>query len=459
MRSSSLAVLLAATLAPASARAVGEKVGGFPGYRERVLHQLVNRGRADPQIELAACGPACSEKDCYTPQPPLQYSPQLNRAARFHADEMARQEFFGRDSICTLVGNISSAYPDSCDASAACACVGGVSQCMPGCDTVQERVPMWGAEFSEELLAASDDPEATYSAWLFEDAGGIADCDLHPENTNRFTLLNSTGAVGFGLASGHAVGDFGSPGVEHKLVSGTHWPREGPAVEVWASWSHFVGGPKQARVNVDGQCIDMQLARGAPDDGAYTVVLDALRPGCHRYYFQFVDATGIPVTYPTTGSLGIGPEADCPDFSDERPIDCDCLPDCDFAGCGDDGCGGSCGHCEVGETCLDGQCCRPQCGADQCGPDGCGGECLQCGEGYFCNFDFCQQYDPEDSSTSDDPTTGHGSGPDMTSSSTDGSAGGGVLEPKDAGCGCRDAVTPSWLLALVPLFRRRRHGA
>jgi hypothetical protein len=31
---------------------------------------------------------------------------------------------------------------------------------MPDCDTVQERVPMWGVEFSEKIRAANDDPEA-----------------------------------------------------------------------------------------------------------------------------------------------------------------------------------------------------------------------------------------------------------------------------------------------------------
>ena len=33
---------------------------------------------------------------------------------------------------------------------------------------------------------------------------------------------------------------------------------------------------------------------------------------------------------------------------------CDvCTPDCDNKGCGDDGCGGSCGWCPIGEQCDD----------------------------------------------------------------------------------------------------------
>ncbi|MGZ4810098.1 MAG: hypothetical protein ACXV7D_12300, partial [Thermoanaerobaculia bacterium] len=40
--------------------------------------------------------------------------------------------------------------------------------------------------------------------------------------------------------------------------------------------------------------------------------------GCHRYYFSFTDSTGAVVTYPTTGSLGIGSGASCPDWESSR---------------------------------------------------------------------------------------------------------------------------------------------
>lgn len=51
--------------------------------------------------------------------------------------------------------------------------------------------------------------------------------------------------------------------------------------------------------------------------------------------------------------------------------------------CGDSGCEGiSCGTCDVGQTCENGQCrtCNPSCSNRTCGaPDGCGGQC-QCFE-------------------------------------------------------------------------------
>ena len=44
--------------------------------------------------------------------------------------------------------------------------------------------------------------------------------------------------------------------------------------------------------------------------------------GCHRYYFEFHDSVGSVVTYPTTGSLAIGPSTGCPDWDASRPVSC-----------------------------------------------------------------------------------------------------------------------------------------
>ncbi|MEO2169319.1 MAG: hypothetical protein ABGY42_14620 [bacterium] len=47
-------------------------------------------------------------------------------------------------------------------------------------------------------------------------------------------------------------------------------------------------------------------------------------------------------------------------------LGCDCQPDCSDRACGDDGCGGSCGTCDPGEVCDDGNCeaVRPPCEID-----------------------------------------------------------------------------------------------
>lgn len=58
-----------------------------------------------------------------------------------------------------------------------------------------------------------------------------------------------------------------------------------------------------------------------------------------------------------------------------------CAPDCEARTCGDDGCGGSCGTCDVTETCdaSTGTCaCTPACDGKECGDDGCGSTCGTC---------------------------------------------------------------------------------
>jgi hypothetical protein len=72
--------------------------------------------------------------------------------------------------------------------------------------------------------------------------------------------------------------------------------------------------------------------------------------------------------------------------------ECTCVPQCDDAACGDDGCQGSCGDCPPGEACTPDQQCEALCGNgaldpgeacesdDQCeAPQVCKGNC-QCGE-------------------------------------------------------------------------------
>ncbi len=67
----------------------------------------------------------------------------------------------------------------------------------------------------------------------------------------------------------------------------------------------------------------------------------------------------------------------------------DCSANCDAVECGPDGCGGSCGACVPGDTCMLGECCTPSCSGLECGPDGCGGSCGDCGVGQTCLDGMC----------------------------------------------------------------------
>lgn len=359
------AFIALSVLACCDALANGEAVGGFPNWQERVMHEWTNRARADPQVEMQACGTACSEAACYTPKPPLPWSEKLNHAARFHSDEMAAQGYFAHDSKCALVTNINTLYPGTCQGAASCACQASGSP-----TAWNARVGLFGANAAGEIIASGTDPNGAFYQWLYESFNQptCAYVQGPPTNGHRWNILMSGPAIGYGAGSGASVGDFGNGGgTATKLVSGSHYPRMGATVNAWASW-YDTAGPMQALINVDGTCSAMTLGRGSVTNGAYTKALTGLASGCHRYFFLFKDSTGATITYPTTGSLGIGAAGTCADWDTSRPstgAGCMCTPQCSGKVCGDDGCGGSCGDCGGGTCGNDGQCMF----ADDAGPD------------------------------------------------------------------------------------------
>ena len=311
---------LGVALAPSDAWAVGEPVNGFPNWAERVIHEWINRARVDPQLEMNACGGPCVERTCYGPLPPLSWNEALNRSARFHSDELVRQGYFAHDSACTVVSNINTLYPTSCNGAASCACVGGTKTCTApqGCTAWWQRVQLFGGSPSGEIIASPSDPNQAFYLWLFE-PGDTTTCEFTSSNGHRWLILTSTGAVGVGVA-GYSTGDFGAGNAPSKIPSGSHYPQQAASVETWANW-YDTAGPTVASVNVDGTCRSMSLQRGTQTNGAWSATVSGVGSGCHRYYFSFRDAGGATVTYPTTGSLGIGTTA-CADWDSTRPAAC-----------------------------------------------------------------------------------------------------------------------------------------
>jgi len=75
--------------------------------------------------------------------------------------------------------------------------------------------------------------------------------------------------------------------------------------------------------------------------------------------------------------------------------ECLCAPACGAEECGDDGCGGSCGSCDPGESCAGGVCvagCNKNCSGKECGPDGCGNECGFCSGEKVCQNGSCKPF-------------------------------------------------------------------
>ncbi|MBL0121934.1 MAG: fibronectin type III domain-containing protein [Betaproteobacteria bacterium] len=187
-------------------------------------------------------------------------------------------------------------------------------------------MPLFGTSGTGEIIASPTDPNQAFYLWLFEPSSSTT-CTFSQANGHRWLILKSTSAVGAGVSvpSGYSVGDFGPGVAPAKIPSGSHYPRQSASVDVWANWFD-TAGPTTARVNVDGTCTPMTLGRGTMQNGAYKATLTNVATGCHRYYFEFKDSSNQAVTYPTTGSLGIGAAGTCPDWEVARPATCDAPP-------------------------------------------------------------------------------------------------------------------------------------
>ena len=296
----------------------------FSNWEERVMHQWINRARVEPAAELEGCRTNCSAAElapsCYAPVPPLMWRYELARAARFHGDSMARQNFFAHDTPCTLRSDLAEIYPGGCDGSAECACSGS------GSTSASSRVARFGASWAGEIIAAGyRDPVQAFQGWLLEAVSAGAPCayaNYSPFDTNghRWLILKSSGSIGTGYATGGTWGryyaaEFGSGGAVARIPSGAHYPRQAPTVEFWANWFDSKG-PLNARVVVGSAPHPMTLARGSATNGAWSAAVSGLGSGCHRYYFEFTDVSGKRVRHPESGTFGIGPPDSCPEWLD-----------------------------------------------------------------------------------------------------------------------------------------------
>lgn len=274
---------------------------------------------------MDVCGSDCAEAACYSPAKPLSWTKELNRAARFHSANLTDSGCgMMHDSPCTIVADIQSLYPDSCDGDVSCACVDGTAGCS-GTD-IWDRIALFGTSgFGENIAGSSSDPNTPFYLWLFEPTGS-SDCGFHvnADNGHRYNILEDRAlvqSVGNGQAGSYVTSDFGSGVAPGKIPSGSHHPRQAAAIELWANW-YDGDAPAAATVNIEGTCHPMSLERGTATNGSWMVEVSGLAPGCHRYYFEFQDSAGLVVTYPTTGSLAIGPAVSCADWAANRPDPC-----------------------------------------------------------------------------------------------------------------------------------------
>lgn len=412
--------------------------------------EWTNRARSDPQYEMARCGAKCGEGACYVPAAPLMWNERLNRAARFHSDEQLRQGYFAHDSQCTVVPGIDGLYPSTCDGSASCACVGGTKTCSGKCTTWSARIELFGIPAGAEVVSGSSEPDTAFYSWLFESFAGTQCVYVvgPPTNGHRWQLLTGTGQVGFGAGAGPSVGDFSSGGTIASIPSVAHYPRQSASVAVWANW-YAAGAPSETVVNVDGTCSPMSLARGTATNGAYTATLTNVATGCHRYVVRFKSAGGT-VTYPTTGSLGIGPAGTCADWDPTTPA----------FGSGCDGGGADAGVDAGGIVDAGGS-------ADASGADSGSDSGATDSGATDSGTSFDSGGAPADAATDDGAAPGDAArdasgppsrpadppavGPDGSSRSPDASSGADADDEEASGCDCRTTESPTGGVALTTL--------
>lgn len=271
--------------------ALGEPVGDYPSYDERVLLYLTNRLRTEPQ--------AFNPEPPYDPTPPLRYDVALGRAARFHAQHI-------QDANCWCEDHSSCCELEAIEGGAQCA--GPVTGC--GATDAATRVQMFSSAYSGENMARGQaTPAQAIEGWTF--------------SPGHWANINEAGhrLLGTGAFDGAWVQDFGSGGNPPVIGDGIHFSN-GQSTTFGATFYQPSGtGPQVALAIVQGVCHDLELVNGTAVHGAFEVSV-ALEPGCHRYYFHFTDANGNDLTYPSAGSFGVGVGgAECPFYLEERPAD------------------------------------------------------------------------------------------------------------------------------------------
>lgn len=275
--------------------------GDAPSWAERVILLLTNEARCDPVATLKDCK-NCAEKSCYKkPLPPTTWSHELARAARFHSTNLSSAKCFDHNSPCQLREDISTLYPDPCDGSVECACVGEV-KCNAGTNTFK-RISYFGQSGSGENIAmGNSDPKRSFMQWYWEKSESST-CGFSMENGHRYSILNPENVkVGVGVVGTMNTQDFGRGTAQSGFSSGIHYPNAAGMVEFKTHYYSAEQELKVAALNWEGECKSMKRSLGTKQNGVYSVSFD-VQATCVPYYFQGISQDGSAIRYPAKGRL------------------------------------------------------------------------------------------------------------------------------------------------------------
>jgi MYXO-CTERM domain-containing protein len=278
------------------ASALGEPMGDFPGYEERVAFYATNRARVSPATE---------GWPSYAAQPPMQWNYQLNQSSRAHSLDM-------RDTPCFQ---------------------------HPSCDGTDPFVRIktfytgpW-TSMGENISGGDADPQTTVHNWIYELGAAPGETGHRDAIFSKdFTLLGVGFAAG-GMTPTTKLKNFwtqdfvGTSVKRPRLTDGIHFPKSvaaGGKVTFGATYYDAAVGAGQPQLFavVDGACTGLAFVRGTTALGAYEGAA-TLADGCHAYYFVATLGDGVALaTYPDTGALEVGAgsaAATCALFTTTRP--------------------------------------------------------------------------------------------------------------------------------------------
>ncbi|MBD3343906.1 MAG: hypothetical protein GF401_02450 [Chitinivibrionales bacterium] len=271
-----------------------EEYPGYPGWHERNIHLWSNVCRLDPTgfRDTYVGNYSILLPQNYPPVGPLYRQIDLNRAARFHADEMAND--------CGL-------QHESCDNTSARARI----------LSYYDNSSTWG----ENIATSRPSALGTVIQWVMDgnppaaDDPGRLGADGHRTNimNEDFKELGAGYAYGSQEWYHFWVQDFGggtSAYSYHPVASGSHVFADNDSITFLATYYDPDRPPQEGMVIIAGTAHPLELHLGSEDKGVYSFS-QKRNSGCRHYYFTFGDHQGGIHRYPEGGSLVTFGEGDC----------------------------------------------------------------------------------------------------------------------------------------------------
>lgn len=297
------AAALGAATASASAQTCadhGIPVNGMPKWEERAMLVLTNACRISP-VEFRnyyiPTAPTILQPSVYPAVPPLQCQTGLSEAARAHSVNLATTPGcpLGHSSCngVSMGSRFATYYPNS-------------------------------VAIAENVAGGYLDPLSTIRVLLLDKVNNYPAPDGTFAAGHRTNIMSANYTQ---MGNGHSTGtnqymrywtqDFGKPTgattVCSPISSGSHILLSGEVIFLVNYYDAADAAPQSARVVIDGVPIALTLHLGTAARGTYRYAkpLGDWGTGCRSYHFEFTDAAGAQLRYPTRGEYRTYGEAGC----------------------------------------------------------------------------------------------------------------------------------------------------